>query len=67
LAIELDGDSHFTDEAMEYDRVRTACLNALNIKVFRFLNTDVYDNLDVVCERILEEIKGENLTTPSPS
>jgi very-short-patch-repair endonuclease len=63
LAVELDGDSHFTDDAIEYDRERTAYLNALNIKVVRFLNTDVYDNLNVVCERILEEIKGENLTT----
>lgn len=58
LAVELDGDSHFTDEAIEYDRERTAYLNALNIKVLRFMNTDVYDNLNVVCERILEEIKG---------
>jgi very-short-patch-repair endonuclease len=69
LAVELDGDSHFTDEAMEYDRARTAYLNAANIKVLRFLNTDVYDNLNVVCERILEEIEGgnQNLTTPNPS
>jgi len=65
LAVELDGDSHFTDEAIKYDGERTAYLNALNIKVIRFLNTDVYDNLDAVCERILEEIKGGNLTTPS--
>jgi very-short-patch-repair endonuclease len=67
LAIELDGDSHFTDEAIEYDLERTAYLNALNIKVLRFLNTDVYDNLNAVCERILGEIKGGNLTTPGPS
>lgn len=67
LAIELDGDSHFTDDAIEYDRERTTYLNSLNIKVLRFLNTEVYDNLNVVCERILEEIKGENLTTSSPS
>ena len=67
LAVELDGDSHFTDEAIEHDRERTAYLNALGIKVLRFLNTDVYDNLNAVCERILEEIKGGNLTTPSPS
>ena len=67
MAVELDGDSHFTGEAIEYDRERTAYLNALNIKVLRFLNTDVYDNLDVVCERILGEIKGENLTTTNPS
>jgi len=31
LAVELDGDSHFTDAAIEYDDVRTAYLNALNI------------------------------------
>ena len=66
LCVELDGDSHFTDDGIEYDRERTAYLNALNIKVLRFLNTDVYDNLNVVSERILEEIKGENLTTPQP-
>lgn len=62
LAIELDGDSHFTDDAIEYDCVRTAYLNALNIKVLRFLNTDVYDNLNSVCERILEELTGEKRT-----
>jgi len=59
LAIELDGDSHFTDEAAEYDRQRTAYLNALNIEVLRFLNTDVYDNLDAVGERILRALKHE--------
>lgn len=67
LAVELDGDSHFTDEAIAYDCERTAYLNALNIRVIRFLNTDVYDNLNTVGERILEQIKGENLTTPGPS
>lgn len=66
LAVELDGDSHFTAEAQAYDRERTAYLNALNIRVLRFLNTDVYDDLDAVCGRILEEIGG-NLTTPGPS
>jgi very-short-patch-repair endonuclease len=67
LAVELDGDSHFTDEAIEYDLERTAYLNALDIKVLRFLNTDIYNKLNVVCERILEEIIGKNLTTPGPS
>jgi len=77
LAIEVDGDSHFTDDAMAYDKERTAFLNALNIRVLRFLNTDVYNNLDAVRERILEEIKSPSLTplaftthsftTPNPS
>jgi very-short-patch-repair endonuclease len=65
VAVELDGDSHFTDDAIDYDHERTAYLNALNIKVIRFLNTDVYNNLNVVCERILEEIKGYHLPSPS--
>jgi very-short-patch-repair endonuclease len=64
LAIELDGDSHFTEEAIEYDRERTSLLNSLNIRVLRFYNTDVYENLDAVCESILEELKA---TTPNPS
>lgn len=58
LAIELDGDSHFTDEAIEYDLERTVFLNALNIRVLRFLNSDVHENLDAVCERILEELNA---------
>lgn len=58
-AIELDGASHFNDEAPEYDRRRTAYLNALNIKVLRFLNTDVYGNLNAVCEEILMALKHE--------
>lgn len=65
LAIELDGDSHFTDEAIAYDRQRTAYLNALRIKVLRFLNTDIYENLIMVGERILEEIEDNHLQ-PSP-
>ena len=70
LAVDLDGDSHFTDEAMEYDRQRTAYLNSLNIRVIRFLNSDVYDNLHGVCEKILECLTVppsttlENLTAP---
>ncbi|MBT0653201.1 endonuclease domain-containing protein [Geomobilimonas luticola] len=56
LAIELDGDSHFTDDAITYDKERTAFLNALNIRVIRFLNSDVFDNLEEVCNQILTEL-----------
>lgn len=56
LAIELDGDSHFSDEAIAYDQERTDYLNALKIRVLRFHNTDVYDHLDAVCDKIITEI-----------
>jgi very-short-patch-repair endonuclease len=61
LAVELDGDYHLTAETMKYDYERTVYLNGMNIRVIRFSNTDVYDNLNVVCERILVQIKNENL------
>ncbi len=79
FAVELDGDSHFTDEAREHDRQRTEYLNGFGIRVIRFLNTDVYDNLQEVCEKIVECLVAHgstsedlttfgplNLTTPDP-
>jgi very-short-patch-repair endonuclease len=59
LAIELDGESHFSEDAQMYDLERTAYLNGLDIKVLRFLNTDIYDHLPAVCERIIAELTGE--------
>lgn len=58
LCVEIDGESHLPEDAVAYDEQRTAFLRGLNIRVIRFLNTDVYDNIDAVCERILEELKG---------
>jgi very-short-patch-repair endonuclease len=54
LVIEVDGDSHFTDEQMEYDRARTAWLEEQGCKVIRFTNTDVMDSLDEVLVEIIE-------------
>jgi very-short-patch-repair endonuclease len=57
LAIELDGDTHFNDEAEEYDKNRTNYLNSMGIKELRFLNTDVFQNLDGVSEKILHTLE----------
>ena len=56
LCVELDGESHLEDDAIEYDKQRTVYLQSLNIRVLRFLNTDVYKNISAVCERILHEL-----------
>ncbi len=52
VAIELDGDSHYTDDAQEYDRIRTEYLNANNIRVLRFTNTEAMQNTKEVLQRI---------------
>src|SRR3989338_2981268 len=45
LAIELDGDSHFTDDAQEYDKQRTEYMSSCGITVLRFTNTEVMGNI----------------------
>lgn len=52
LAIELDGGQHATDETKKYDKTRTEYLKSLRIKVLRFWNNDVLQNLDGLLEEI---------------
>ncbi len=58
LALEVDGDSHFVDGAVEYDAERQKFIESARIKFLRFTNEDVYHNLDGVLEVIVEEIKS---------
>lgn len=58
LGIELDGESHFINDASKQkDKQRDLFLTEKGIRVLRFLNTDVMKNLDGVLEKILNEIK----------
>ena len=61
LAIELDGQGHFNSITSEYDGARTKFLRQLNIRVLRFENRAVFENLDAVLEVI-----RNHATTPSP-
>lgn len=56
LVIEIDGDSHFTDEGQAYDRERTRRLEGYGLRVIRFTNQDVMRELERVCGRIEREI-----------
>ena len=58
LAIELDGEVHYSIEASEYDERRTRYLKEeLNITVIRFENCEVIDNPEGVMKVILEKIE----------
>jgi very-short-patch-repair endonuclease len=52
LVIEIDGDSHYINEAQENDRERTKVLTSYGLTVLRFTNTEVMDNLEGVCMAI---------------
>jgi very-short-patch-repair endonuclease len=42
LAIELDGEGHFTEEVEQYDARRTEYLNSVGVQVLRFENFEVF-------------------------
>jgi very-short-patch-repair endonuclease len=56
LVIEVDGSSHFTAEAQEYDRERDAYLSSLGLTVLRFTNQDVSSHEEQVVNRIADTI-----------
>jgi very-short-patch-repair endonuclease len=52
LAIEIDGSSHYHEEAVEKDRVRQTRLESLGVKFLRFDDLDVKKRIDKVLEEI---------------
>lgn len=52
LVIEVDGDSHFSDEGKAYDEERTQQLEGYGLKVVRFTNREVLQEFESVCEAI---------------
>ena len=56
LVIEVDGENHFTDDGKDYDWERTQILEGYGLKVLRFTNDEVLQDLEGVCRRIEEEI-----------
>jgi len=45
LVIELDGETHFTDEGIIYDVKRTKYLKSIGLRVLRFENNEVLGNI----------------------
>ena len=56
LVIEVDGESHFTNDGEDYDWERTQILEGYGLKVLRFTNDEVLKNWEGVCRRIEESI-----------
>ena len=60
LAIEIDGPSHDSEDAQEYDAIRQRTIEALGIRFLRFANADVYDRLEGVLISITSVIEEKN-------
>ena len=57
LVIELDGDSHYTERAQQYDERRTAELEMERIRVLRITNAEVMQNFEGACATILAALR----------
>jgi very-short-patch-repair endonuclease len=57
LVIELDGSQHFEPDALAYDAERTTFLESLELKVIRFDNLQVFNELEGVLAVIYEAVK----------
>ena len=65
LAVELDGEVHFHDAAREYDYERKLFLQHFGIKVIRFENKQVFEDLEFVLYTIRLNFGWRERTTPA--
>jgi adenine-specific DNA-methyltransferase len=66
LGIEADGGQHYEDRGRQQDELRTKELANLGVKILRFSNLDILNNIEGVYQVIQEAIKDNNNESPSP-
>jgi very-short-patch-repair endonuclease len=52
LVIELDGEHHYHEPGITNDRLKESYLNSIGVKVLRFENKLVFEDIEWVLERI---------------
>jgi very-short-patch-repair endonuclease len=57
LVIELDGSQHFEPDAVAYDFERTRVFESLGLKVIRFDNSQVFNELEGVLTVVYAEVE----------
>ena len=58
LVVEVDGSHHLEPIQMDYDRLRTDFLESRGLRVLRFDNRQVLQELDAVLETIYRAVAG---------
>lgn len=66
LVVELDGATHDSGSAQQYDATRTAFLESLGLRVIRFSNEDVLRNLEGGLVEIGRVVGEQTGATPPP-
>ncbi|MGB9553786.1 MAG: endonuclease domain-containing protein [bacterium] len=58
LGIEADGGQHYTSEGREKNQIRERDLTKIGIKVIRFTDTEILNNIEGVIEVIQNSLKN---------
>ena len=64
LIIEVDGDSHYTNETAPLDEQRSNYLNNLGYQIVRYTNDEIITNLDGVFEDLTNKLNNPHPTSP---
>jgi very-short-patch-repair endonuclease len=67
LAVEVDGVGHREKAQQEYDQKRDSEINEMGIKVIRFTNEEVFNNIDSVLNQIMDCAKQQFTASTAPS
>jgi len=59
LAVEVDGETHYTSQGKQHDAKRESYLDELGIVILRFTNRQIKQNLDGVIDQIASFITNE--------
>ena len=59
LIIELDGTTHNTSDAKEYDKIRDIYFSELGYKTIRFLNSEIKNDIEKVVNNIQVHLVGK--------
>jgi very-short-patch-repair endonuclease len=57
LAIEVDGEQHYTEAGLVYDKERSSILAGYEINIIRFTNQEVINEFDGVCQQIADTLQ----------
>ncbi len=64
LGIEADGGQHYEDAIRQRDEIRTKELSKLGVKILRFSDRDILNNIDGVFEVIRETLTDKRSNPP---
>ena len=64
LVIEVDGDTHGSDEAVDYDACRDAFIASQGYRILRASNSDVMHNLEGVMTAVLSALNQHPPSLP---